>query len=231
MKEYFDFKQFRIYHDRCGQKVATDGVLLGAWGRVDGARSILDVGSGSGLIALMAAQRAPEASVIGVDVEPEAIVQSRENVKKSPFDGRVQIVQADVRSYEHAPFDAILCNPPFYTEDTTPPDGARYLARNAQALPFEELIEAVVRLLSPEGHFSVMLPTSEYMNFTALCMSNGLRLERVCHIQTVRRKPPMRSLITYSFNPAEEVKQETLILQEGNAKTEAYLQLAKDFYL
>lgn len=231
MKAYFDFKQFRIYHDRCGQKVATDGVLLGAWGRVEGARTILDIGSGSGLIALMAAQRVPEACVTGVDVEPEAVSQARENVKESPFAERVIIEQCDIRTYQHEPFDAILCNPPFYTEDTTPPDGARYLARNAQALPFDELITAVVRLLSPQGHFSVMLPTSEYLGFTAQCMAQGLRLERVCHIQTVLRKPPMRSLITYSFLPTEEVQQETLILQEGNTKTEAYQQLARDFYL
>lgn len=231
MKEYFDFKQFRVYHDRCGQKVATDGVLLGVWGRVEGAHSILDIGSGSGLISLMAAQREPAAMVTGIDVEPEAIEQSRENVRQSPFHNRINIEQADVRTFQHEKFDAILCNPPFYTEDTTPPDGARYLARNAQALPFDELIHAVVRLLNDDGHFSVMLPTSEHAAFTAQCMSEGLYLERICHIQTVQRKPAKRTLITYSFKPSENVKQESLILQEGNEKSKAYRDLARDFYL
>lgn len=231
MKEYFDFKQFRVYHDRCGQKVATDGVLLGVWGRVEGARSILDIGSGSGLISLMAAQREPQAQVVGVDVEQEALSQSRENVSLSPFSDRITIIEADVRNFQHEQFDSILCNPPFYTEDTTPPDGARYLARNAQALPFDELISAVVRLLHEDGHFSVMLPTTEHAAFTALCMSRGLYLERICHVQTVKRKPPKRTLITYSFHPSETVQQESLILQEGNEKSKAYRDLACEFYL
>lgn len=231
MKEYFDFKQFRIYHDRCGQKVATDGVLLGVWGRVEGARSVLDIGSGSGLISLMAAQREPMAQVVGVDVEPKAIEQSRRNVAQSPFSDRVSIFHVDVREFQHDKFDAVLCNPPFYTEDTTPPDSARYLARNALALPFEELIQAVVRLLAKEGHFSVMLPTSEHASFTAMCMAKGLYLKRLCHVQTVRRKPAKRTLITYSFIPTENVQQESLILQEGNEKSKAYRDLARDFYL
>lgn len=231
---YFDFKKFRVYHDRCAQKVGTDGVVLGAWVNIEGARRILDIGTGSGLIALMVAQREEDATVYGVDIDESAVGQARENVAASPFAGRVQIVHSDVREfaeYSVEPFDHIICNPPFYTEDTLPPDATRALARNASLLPFEDLVEAASRMLGEEGCFSVMLPMSCRDYFTVLCEASSMHLIRQCTVQTVQRKAPKRVLITYSKKRVENVLKESLILQDGNEKSEAYKYLARDFYL
>lgn len=228
---YFDFKQFRVYHDKCAQKVGTDGVVLGAWAEMRGPR-ILDIGTGSGLIALMAAQRVPEAHVTGLDVEADAALQARSNADGSPFADRIFVELCDVRNYSPSfRFDTIICNPPFYTEDTLPPEEGRALARNVASLPFEDLVKSASSLLVEGGTFSVMLPMNCYQSFNVICLANGLHLKRECTVKTVARKEPKRVLITYSNKPSENVEHETLILQEGNEKSEAYKDLARDFYL
>lgn len=232
--EYFDFKQFRVYHDRCAQKVGTDGVVLGAWTEVQYAKRVLDIGTGSGLIALMVAQRVPEAFVTGVDIDAEAVSQARENADRSPFADRVNIVHADVREFASAnpvSFDCIICNPPFYVEDTLPPDSLRALARNASLLPFDELVHAASQMLRQGGQFSVMLPISCRDTFTVLCEADSLHLVRECTVQTTVRKAPKRILLSYSNVRCEEVVKESIILQDGNEKSEAYKYLARDFYL
>ena len=149
--DVFRFKQFSIHHDRCAMKVGTDGVLLGAWGSVEG-KQILDIGTGTGLIALMAAQRNPEAEVLGIDIDPEAVLQAKENIAESPFSSRVRCILCDFRdadfSSANTSFDAILCNPPFFTEDTLPDDVGRALARNNKSLPFDRLIPKAASLLT-----------------------------------------------------------------------------------
>lgn len=146
-------------------KVGTDGVLLGAWAGVRPSdRRILDVGTGTGLIALMMAQRAPEALITGVDVEE--VSQARENAAASPWGGRVAFVQCPVQ--EFAPderFDLIVSNPPFFVDSLTCPDEGRTTARHAVRLPFDQLRDAVVRLLAAEGRFAVILPTDEARAF------------------------------------------------------------------
>ena len=150
-------------------KVGTDGVLLGAWAGVRPSdRRILDVGTGTGLIALMMAQRAPEALITGVDVEE--VSQARENAAASPWGGRVVFEQCPVQ--EFAPderFDLILSNPPFFVDSLTCPDEGRTTARHAVRLPFDQLRDAVVRLLAAEGRFAVILPTDEARRFADVC--------------------------------------------------------------
>ena len=157
--DIFRFKQFSVRHDRCAMKVGTDGVLLGAWGSVEGKR-ILDIGTGTGLIALMAAQRNPEADVLGIDIDELAVAQARGNVAESPFNRRIECILQDVLTFEsEAPFDAILCNPPFFTEDTLPDNRSRALARNNKCLPFPQLIKKVAVLLAENGTFSLIVPS------------------------------------------------------------------------
>ena len=150
-------------------KVGTDGVLLGAWAGVRPSdRRILDVGTGTGLIALMMAQRAPEARITGVDVEE--VSQARENAAASPWGGRVVFEQCPVQEFapdEH--FDLIVSNPPFFVDSLTCPDEGRTTARHAVRLPFDQLRDAVVRLLAAEGRFAVILPTDEARRFTDVC--------------------------------------------------------------
>ena len=230
----FRFRQFEIWHDRCAQKVGTDGGLLGAWADLKQSKHILDVGTGSGLIALMAAQRASEAEVVGIEIDPDAARQASENAQRSPFSERITITQSDVRDFHSTlAFDCILSNPPFFTEETRPPVSERAVARNTATLTFVELIAAVGRLLADEGCFHVVLPSSAVPGFVALCLERNLRLERQCLVSTVAGKAPKRSLLTFvSGIPSSPLLVEQLVLQTPDGRrTEAYQRLASSFYL
>ena len=229
----FRFKQFEVWHDRCAQKVGTDGVLLGAWAKADECENILDIGTGSGLIALMMAQRAPKAKVVGIEIDEAAAQQAQENVSKSPFQSRIEIVQSDVRDYSSpVAFDCIVCNPPFFVEETLPDDSQRAMARHTAHLAFLELIEVVSRLISPTGTFNVILPTSSANDFVNQCFMNGLYLVRQCRISTVVNKKPKRVMLSFSKTGKGDYNTETIVLQERDgSRSEAYQKLTEDFYL
>ena len=235
--DVFRFKQFCIHHDRCAMKVGTDGVLLGAWGCVEGKR-ILDIGTGTGLISLMAAQRNPEAEVLGIDIDEAAILQARENVAESPFSDRVSCLLCDLMAFQidnSKCFDAILCNPPFFTEDTLPDNKSRALARNNKSLPFELLIPKVASLLANDGTFSLIIPSQLATELVGLCINEGLHLVRRCQIRTTMKKPPRRTLMIFSFecNPqTADLRQDELVLMtDDGTRSQAYQELTKDFYL
>lgn len=229
--DYFRFKQFCINHDRCAMKVGTDGVLLGAWGCVEG-RRILDIGTGTGLIALMAAQRNPEAKVWGVDIDEEAVLQAQENIAESPFCSRIECILKDVLAFETKElFDAILCNPPFFTEDTLPDDKSRALARNCKNLPFPLLIKKVAELLAEDGVFSLVVPSGLVQEIVGLCLENGLHLVRRCQVHTTAQKPPRRTLIAFSRQNMKCDEQVLCLMDKDGGRSAQYQELTKDFYL
>ena len=233
--DFFRFKQFCIHHDRCAMKVGTDGVLLGAWGCVQGKR-ILDIGTGTGLIALMAAQRNPDAEVLGIDIDEAAVLQAKENVQRSMFKGRCSILKQDVLTFEaETPFDAILCNPPFFTEDTLPDNKGRALARNNKSLPFGQLIPKVSSLLAEGGKFSLIIPSWLTTEVISLCLESGLYLERRCQVRTTTKKPPRRTLLMFSFDNSQQTtddrQQELILMAEDGSRSQQYQDLTKDFYL
>ena len=229
--DYFRFKQFCIRHDRCAMKVGTDGVLLGAWGCVEGKR-ILDIGTGTGIIALMAAQRNPEAEVLGIDVDEAAVLQAKENIAESSFYSRIECILQDVLEFEaETLFDSILCNPPFFTEDTLPDDKGRALARNNKSLPFPQLIKKVASLLAEDGRFSVIIPHNLMQEFVGLCLNEHLYMERRCIVRTKANKPPRRVLLTFSQKTSCTKEQELCLTNDDGTRSEAYKTLTKDFYL
>ena len=220
-------------------KVGTDGVLLGAWAGVRPAdRRILDVGTGTGLIALMMAQRAPEALITGVDVEE--VSQARENAAASPWGGRVVFEQCPVQ--EFAPderFDLILSNPPFFVDSLTCPDEGRTTARHAVRLPFDQLRDAVVRLLAAEGRFAVILPTDEARRFADVCRG-FLALTRSTGVRTTPRRPVKRLLMEFAHeNACSGLRSDSppvcseLVVGTGEHEqyTPEYRALTRDFYL
>ena len=209
-------------------KVGTDGVLLGAWAGVRPSdRRILDVGTGTGLIALMMAQRAPEALITGVDVEE--VSQARENAAASPWGGRVAFVQCPVQ--EFAPderFDLIVSNPPFFVDSLTCPDEGRTTARHAVRLPFDQLRDAVVRLLAAEGR-----------RFTDVCRG-FLALTRSTGVRTAPRRPVKRLLMEFAHeNASSGLRSDSppvcseLVVGTGEHEqyTPEYRALTRDFYL
>ena len=223
---FFQFKQFTVWHDRSAMKVGTDGVLLGAWCSVDGARTALDVGTGSGLIALMMAQRNEHLEVLGVDIDENSVLQAQENAKRSPFAERLRFQQTDVRTMvgRHE-FDLVVSNPPFYTTDTISPQVERGAARNAKSLPFKLLMEKAVELMKEDGRFCVVIPYAEASPFILDAASVGLSLSRRCDVKATPRKAYKRSLLEFVLHPQESVFEELVL------DSEAYKELVIDFYL
>ena len=210
-------------------KVGTDGTLLGAWAR--GGQTVLDIGTGTGLIALMMAQRFPEAQVVGVDVDPEAVAQARENVAASPFASRIQLLHADIRTLHHSSFTTIVSNPPYFVDSLACPDGQRTLARHTASLSYRELMQAVCRLLADDGEFSVVIPFDCKARMEAEATLAGLFKVRECAVKTTPRKQPRRYLMAFRKHPADLELAEGVIETSPNVRSSWYQELTKDFYL
>ena len=227
----FRFKQFEIEQDRCAMKVGTDGVLLGAWAQ--GGCRILDIGSGTGLISLMMAQRFPEAEVVGIDMDVDACGQARENVMASPFRDRVEIVCCRLQDFGAiGVFDAIVSNPPFFVDSLKNPDSKRTMARHTDSLPFRDLFAGVKRLLSDDGIFSAIVPIEVVEQFVAESCILGFYLIRKCGVKTVERKQPKRFMLSFAKHrilPYEE-HVETMMDSQGN-RSEWYRKITEEFYL
>ena len=213
-------------------KVGTDGVLLGAWAPLPATGHGLDIGTGTGLLALMAAQRADGMDFIGIDIDVAAAAQARNNVDASPFAERIDIEQCALQDFHSGDmlFHAILCNPPYFESSLLPPDASRMTARHTCSLSFEELVTAAARLLHADGYFSVILPSASFDDFHRLCFNAGLHLYRRCDVQATARKAPKRTLACFRHEAAELPK-ENLILEENGRRSAAYQQLCADFYL
>lgn len=212
-------------------KVGTDGVLLGAWAQ--GGCRILDIGSGTGLISLMMAQRFPEAEVVGIDMDAGACGQARENVMASPFRDRVEIVCCRLQDFGAiGVFDAIVSNPPFFVDSLKNPDSKRTMARHTDSLPFRDLFAGVKRLLSDEGVFSAIVPVEVVEQFVAESCMLGFYLIRKCGVKTVKRKQPKRFMLSFAkhrISPYEEYV-ETMMDSQGN-RSEWYRKITEEFYL
>ena len=232
--KYFEFKKFTIHQDRCAMKVGTDGTLLGAWASAPTqSRYILDIGTGTGLIALMMAQRYPEAQIVGIDIDDAAVAQATENVAASPFAERISILKQDVTTYKpELQFDAIVSNPPYFVDSLTCPDEQRSIARHTVTLTFEALIKSAYRLLKTEGTFSVVIPTEMRSKLEAYARLEGFFISKVCCIKTTPKKPSKRQLIEFTKAPVKElVISEGILETSPNTRSDWYQKLTNDFYI
>lgn len=229
--DYFKFRQFTIHQGRCAMKVGTDGTLLGAWAR--GGKRILDIGTGTGLIALMMAQRFPEAQVTGFDIDEQAVAQARENVALSPFVSRINMMCQDARCYEpDDAYDAVVSNPPFYDRSLVCPDDRRSLARHTSSLDYRSLFSLVQRCLDDEGEFSVVIPYESQSKLESEASLAGFFKVRQCAVKTTPRKAPRRYLLAFAKHPsALFVPEEGVIEEEPGRRSSWYTELTKDFYL
>lgn len=226
---YFQFKRFVVRQERCAMKVGTDGTLLGAWAR--GGQRVLDIGTGTGLIALMMAQRCPDAQVTAVDIDADAVRQARENVAESPFAERITVVEGDIISHFSPHFDAIVCNPPYFNDSLTCPDEQRTTARHTTTLTYRELMAAVARLLSDDGEFSVVIPFDCKARLEAEAALAGLSKTRECSIRTTPRKAPRRFLLAFRKHPVAVETTEGVLETEPGQRSDWYHALTNDFYL
>lgn len=229
--DYFSFKQFTIRQDSCAMKVGTDGTLLGAWAR--GGNRILDIGTGTGLLALMMAQRFPEAMLVGIDIDEAAVEQAKENVGRSPFCRQIDILQKDVCQYESSElFDAIVSNPPYFDHALECPDAHRTAARHTSSLSYAGLMGAASRLLADEGEFSIVIPSECKDKIESEAFLAGFFKVRQCAVKTTPRKPARRYLLAFRKHPVDGVEQgEGIIETHPGERSPWYTELTKDFYL
>lgn len=231
---FFRFKRFVVWQDRCAMKVGTDGVLLGAW--ATGGKRILDIGAGTGLIAMMMAQRFPDARVDAVEIDGMAYVQAVENVSQSPFAERIELMNMSIQAFAgaeaHPSYDAIVSNPPYFENALRNPDAQRMVARHADTLPFAQLFGAVVRLLSDDGVFSAVIPAESKSRFDEEASLCGLFTVRQIGVKTTPRKPVRRYLVAYAKHPAAAVDTHEEVLEVAHGvRSEWYEGLTRDFYL
>ncbi len=224
----FKFKHFTINQDRCAMKVGTDGVLLGAW--ANGGAKVFDVGTGTGIIALMMAQRFPQAMITAVDIDKDAVLQARENItlahREKQIDVRHQTVQMLAQHPDFAGcYDAVVSNPPFFIDTLNAPDRQRNMARHAETLSYGDLMEAAWHLLTADGELSVIVPFDYCRRMEDEAIFRGLFLSRKCAVRTAEGKPVKRYLLAFRKQPCRSI-QEQLTLGD-----ERYQELVHDFYL
>jgi tRNA1Val (adenine37-N6)-methyltransferase len=232
----FTFKQFSIEQDKTAMKVGTDGVLLGAWAPVNhNPFSILDIGAGTGIIALMLAQRTSAEQIDALEIDEEAYEQAVDNFENSPWGDRLFCFHAGLDEFIEEPedeYDLIVSNPPFYAEDYKTENDQRDLARFQDAMPFEELIEAADLLLSENGIFAVILPFKEEQKFISLAKEFELYPTKITHVKGTPKSEIKRSLLAFSRNENQVFDIDELIIEiDRHIYTPEYIELTKDFYL
>lgn len=232
----FSFKQFLVKQDQCAMKIGTDGVLLGAWTPIENnPYSILDIGTGTGIIALMLAQRSSATQIDALEIDENAYEQSVDNFENSPWSDRLFCFHAALDEFVDEPedeYDLIVSNPPFHTEDYYSNNDQRDLARFANAMPFEDLIEAAALLLSENGILSVIIPYKEEENFVALAKEYELYPVKITRVKGTPITEIKRSLLAFGRkgNPTFPVD-ELIIETARHIYTSEYIELTKNFYL
>ena len=227
----FRFKQFAIDQSGVPMKVGTDGVLLGAWLRIDGTEHrILDIGTGTGVIALMAAQRSTAEHIVGIDVDSVSAERAQANFEASPWRERLRAECVAVQEYGAEPFDLIVSNPPYFVDSLLPPDGGRTRARHTASLPFGELDEAMCRLLAPQGRAALILPPAEMERFAALAR---LKMVRRCDVRSVPNGEVKRVMAEFAHSAVGKCDCQSLTIEtvRRGEFSEEYRRLTKDFYL
>lgn len=235
MSKPFQFKQFTIEQDRCAMQIGTDGVLLGAWASIkNNPFSILDIGAGTGIIALQLAQRSNAEMIDALEIDENAYEQCVDNFENSPWGDRLFCYHASLEEFVEEiddKYDVIVSNPPFYSEDYKSANEPRDVARFNDALPFDELIESASHLLSDEGIFAVIIPRKEEESFVKMASEVNLFPKRICRVRGNANSEEKRSLLELSFKN-RSVKIENLIIETSRHDyTEDYKNLVQEFYL
>ncbi len=259
---YFRFKQFTVYHDRCAMKVGTDGCLLGAWTPLPSSTTnpihVLDVGTGSGLIALMLAQRLPNAIIDAIDIDPGAIEQATFNFAQSPWPNRLRAHLCSLQEWHshltpssqwNGLYDLIVSNPPYFINSLPNPDQQRNMARHTDTLSYAELFSCCTQLLSPTGIFSIILPASaeseilSTLNAKRSPLNAPLSTLHTTRVYSKPNTPPLRTLMAFSHStlnakrstlsecPEAPLNAKRLTLTSSSSRSPEYTALMQDFYL
>jgi tRNA1Val (adenine37-N6)-methyltransferase len=230
---YFQFKRFTVWHDRCAMKVGTDGVLLGAWTDVSHAHNVLDVGTGTGLVALMLAQRS-DAKFDAIDLDQDACIQAESNVQASPFIGRITVRCIPFENYTEScdtKYDLIVSNPPYFADSLKCPDRQRAAARHNDTLPLLQLLEGSHRLLTEEGTLALILPYDRKNELEFCMVKCGFSYRRLTEVITVEGSNPRRILVEIGMKRTEPKIDRLVIERPRGSYTPEFVQLMKEYYL
>lgn len=232
----FRFKQFELSNSRSAMKIGTDGVLLGAWAKLpDGCISprVLDVGSGTGIVGLMTAQRYPDAFVDCIEIDWEAFEECSDNIASSPFSQRVKVIHADFLNYQSGlKYDLIVSNPPFFKDSLRAVGSQRSTARHDDTLPLAALFTRAAGMLADNGRIALILPVERDNDALFEATLAGLSPACKCHVHTRRGKPSRRTLWEFSRQQHQPVNETVIFIQEENGKySEEYVSLLQEFYL
>jgi tRNA1Val (adenine37-N6)-methyltransferase len=231
--DYFEFKQFTVKQDKSAMKVGVDSVLLGSWISIDGTeKNVLDIGSGTGLLALMMAQRIPDANIIACEIDKSACEQARENILSSKWKERIAVVNADIKAYTQNSkyFDLIICNPPYFEKSLKSQNNTKNIARHDDSLSFADLIDCVHRLLRHNGRFVLILPEDRVARIIELANEKSLFPVRQLNVKPKESKHINRVILELSYKLAP-LETNILILRNENGYSDDYKSITKDFYL
>ncbi|MBE9226861.1 methyltransferase [Phormidium sp. LEGE 05292] len=230
---YFRFKQFTVFHDRCAMKVGTDGVLLGAWTNITNTQEILDIGTGTGLIALMLAQRSP-AQIDAVEIDLDACNQAKENINNSPWSNRIQLYHNSIQHYAincAKRYNLLISNPPFFTNASKAAIEARNLARHTDSLDQFDLLQIAEKLLCEDGRLAIIYPTEQAETFQEKAETFGFYCQRKLYVKSTLQSPIKRILLEFGKTKLE-YQESTLVIETTRHTYSAdFVALIKEFYL
>ncbi len=231
---WFQFKQFTVWQNHAAMRVGTDGVLLGVWASLGKSKLALDIGTGTGIIALIIAQRS-EARIDALDLEHGAILDAQINFSQSPWSDRLNAHEISIQDFAKKTtikYDSIVCNPPFFNNALKAKAENRSIARHTHALSFNDLVKSVSQLLTENGHFSVILPAENEQIFRNIAANFNLFAKQITRVKPKPSKPPVRVLIEFQFDSKNYTENELTIETEVHHEyTAEFRTLVKDFYL
>ena len=228
----FRFKQFSISQEKSAMKVGTDGVLLGAWSPVEKANNVLDIGTGTGLIALMLAQRNLEAKIDAIEIEENAFTEAQLNVTKSPWQSRIKVFKTSLQTFKSdVQYDLIVSNPPYYTDTYQNEDAERTLARHVDNLSFQNLLYHTSFMLKDTGICTFIIPYLEEQNFIDLAKDQGLFICKITRVKGRSELSFKRSLLCFSKELKTCIEDELVIEMDRHIYTPEYINLTQSFYL
>lgn len=236
MSSPFKFKKFEVEQNRSAMKVNTDGILLGAWTDLTDRTRVLDIGTGTGVIALMMAQRSPDVCIDAIDIDSSSCEEAFSNVLRSIFSDRIQVILDSIQNFSRTPenqYDHIVSNPPFFTGGTLSLNENKSRVRHTIKLSHSDLLSSVRKLMSPHGTFDLILPHVEGIRFIEIARQYHLYPSRITEVRSLAHKSVERLLLSLRFYPSDQVVKKELVIQnsaKANDLTPQFIQYVKDFY-
>lgn len=235
MSRSFNFKQFTINDHGCGMPISTDGVLLGAWANLPQQGHIVDIGTGSGLLALMAAQRTQATTITAIELDPVAAIAATANFASSPWHHRLNCIEANIIDWCHhipaATIDSIICNPPYFNSGQQAQQQHRATARHTDNFSHQQLLTTIQHLLTVNGSASIILPTYEGQQLITQAHAYGLYCQRRCEVRTTERKTTIHVLLIQLSKKPQTCEYQQLFIHANDGYSTDFIVLTKDFYL